>query len=177
MQQFDIILIDENDNQVGVGEKMPVHEQGLLHRAFSVFLFNVKGEMLLQQRAIEKYHSGGLWTNTCCSHPMPGEEVLPAANRRLMEEMGIRAELTKLFDLRYKASFSNGLIENEFDHIFIGNFDGEAFPNREEVMSYKYSSLQEIENELKLNPDLYTAWFQLAFVKIKDWWSEQYKNI
>lgn len=175
MSNFDIILVDEQDNQVGVGEKMPVHEQGLLHRAFSVFLFNSKGELLLQQRAIEKYHSGGLWTNTCCSHPMPGEDVMDAANRRLMEEMGIKAELTKLFNLRYKADFSNGLIENEFDHIFVGNYEANANPNPAEVMSAKYSSIAEIEKNIAEAPSQYTAWFLLAFPEILNWWKENFK--
>lgn len=171
-----LILVDEQDNQVGICEKMQAHEKGLMHRAFSVFLFNKKGEMLLQQRAIEKYHSGGLWTNTCCSHPYPGETTLDAANRRLHEELGICADICEVFDFSYRAEFSNGLIENEFDHVFVGEFEGEIAPNTHEVMAVKYVAMHELETELQNNAAAYTAWFQIAFPKIKHWWLNNHKK-
>ena len=125
MNREEVILVNEADEQIGVMEKMEAHEKGLLHRAFSVFIFNDKGEMLLQQRALNKYHSGGLWTNACCSHPRPGEDTLQAAKRRLMEEMGIETSLTLKNSFTYKTAFENGLTEHEFDHIFIGTFNQE----------------------------------------------------
>lgn len=164
-----VILVDENDNPVGEAEKMQAHLDGTLHRAFSVFIFNRKGEMLLQQRALNKYHSGGLWTNACCSHPEPGEETATAAKRRLQEEMGFTVPVEKLFDFVYKASFDNGLTEYEFDHVFAGNYDGAVDFNKEEVMDHCYKSMEEVEASLLSHPDKYTAWFHIAFPKIKEW--------
>ncbi|MBL7747518.1 MAG: isopentenyl-diphosphate Delta-isomerase [Chitinophagaceae bacterium] len=168
-----VILVDVNDNPVGKAEKMQAHKEGLLHRAFSVFIFNSQGKMLLQQRAQHKYHSGGLWTNACCSHPEPGEETDAAALRRLHEEMGFTVPVTKLFSFVYKASFDNGLTEYEFDHVFAGKYDGVIDFNKQEVMDYCYKSMDEVESALFLHPDQYTAWFHIAFPKVKEWWKGQ----
>lgn len=172
----EVILVDEQDQPTGVAGKMEVHEQGLLHRAFSVFIFNSKGEMLLQQRALEKYHSGGLWTNTCCSHPRPAEDTRAAAERRLKEEMGFRVPLEKVFDFLYKADFDNGLIEHEFDHVFVAEYDGPVEINKDEVMDYAYSPVRQIAMAMEADPGQYTAWFRLAFPRIQAWWNLQYKN-
>ena len=147
-----------------------------MHRAFSVFIFNSKGELLLQQRALDKYHSGGLWTNACCSHPEPGEETLNAAQRRLNEEMGFNIPLQKIFDFVYKAEFENGLKEFEFDHVFVGEYNGKINFNNEEVMDHRYKDMEWIRQSLKSEPEKYTAWFHLAFLKIEDWWNQRYKN-
>ncbi len=165
----EVILVDEQDVEIGTLEKMEAHIKGKLHRAFSIFIFNEKGEMLLQQRAIEKYHSGGLWTNTCCSHPRPGENNNEAATRRLMEEMGFTTTLSKIFDFKYHALFDNGLIEHEFDHVFTGTYDGIITPDLKEVKDFQFLSIQNIKSDIKLNPEKYTAWFCIAFPKIEEW--------
>ncbi len=162
----EVILVNEADEQIGVMEKMEAHEKGLLHRAFSVFIFNDKGEMLLQQRALNKYHSGGLWTNACCSHPRPNEDTLQAAKRRLMEEMGIETPLTSKTSFTYKTAFENGLTEHEFDHIFIGTFNQEPKPNSLEVNSYCWKSVESVKNSIKQMPDIYTSWFKIALEKV-----------
>lgn len=172
-----VILVTEEDMPVGIMEKMEAHEKGLLHRAFSVFIFNSKGEMLLQRRALNKYHSGGLWTNSCCSHPRPGEEVEEAARRRLSEEMGFEASLEKIFDFVYKADFDNGLTEHEFDHVFAGEYEGPIDFNPHEVMDYCYKNLEEVRIDLAGQPQRFTAWFRLAFTKIENWWTTRYKNV
>ena len=172
-----VILVNEKDEMTGTAGKMEAHQKGLLHRAFSVFVFNSKGEMLLQQRAINKYHSGGLWTNACCSHPIPGEEIQDAAKRRLKEEMGFEMEVTKSFDFVYKANFDNGLIEFEFDHVFIGEYEGPVPYNKDEVMDICYKPMAAIRDALKDHPKIYTAWFHLAFPEIEKRWKERYKNI
>jgi isopentenyl-diphosphate Delta-isomerase len=171
MQMAEVILVNEKDEVLGKEEKMKAHIEGLLHRAFSIFIFNSKGEMLLQQRAIEKYHSGGLWTNACCSHPAPDESTATAALRRLQEEMGFVTTITKQFDFVYKAAFSNQLTEYEFDHVFTGVYDGIININKEEVMSYCYKSMADITKLLERNPEQYTAWFQIAFPKVRAWWA------
>lgn len=148
-------------------DKMQAHEQGLLHRAFSIFIFNGKGEMLLQQRAASKYHSGGLWTNTCCSHPLPGEETLDAAYRRLQEEMGFTTELQKAFQFTYKTDFENGLTEHEVDHVFTGVYDGTIEPDPAEVSNYAFCPMDEIRRSIKDEPHLYTSWFKIAFPKLE----------
>jgi isopentenyl-diphosphate delta-isomerase len=168
-----VILVDEQDNETGLMEKMEAHEKALLHRAFSVFIFNSKGEMLLQQRALSKYHSGGLWTNSCCSHPRPGEEVSAAAYRRLKEEMGFITSLHKVFDFVYKASFTNGLTEHEFDHVFVGAYDGVIVPDVAEVENYAYHSLERLEELMDSFPQDFTEWFKIAYPKIKTWWLTQ----
>ncbi|MCH5599676.1 isopentenyl-diphosphate Delta-isomerase [Niabella ginsengisoli] len=161
-----VILVDENDNAKGTMEKMEAHQKGLLHRAFSVLLFNDKKEWLLQQRALDKYHCGGLWTNTCCSHPFPDEDILHAAKRRLKEEMGIEGELDKAFDFIYKASFKNGLTEHEFDHVFIGQFSDTPNINTQEVADWKYISLSDLKEDLQLHPEKYTPWFKIIIDKM-----------
>ena len=166
MNREEVILVNEADEQIGVMEKMEAHEKGLLHRAFSVFIFNDKGEMLLQQRALNKYHSGGLWTNACCSHPRPGEDTLQAAKRRLMEEMGIETSLTLKNSFTYKTAFENGLTEHEFDHIFIGTFNQEPKVNSTEVNSYCWKSVESVKNSVKQMPDIYTSWFKIALDKV-----------
>lgn len=165
----EVILVNEHDEPVGVMEKMEAHRKGLLHRAFSVFIFNSKGEMLLQQRAAEKYHSGGLWTNACCSHPNPGETTDQAASRRLREEMGFSTPVKKIFDFSYRSEFDNGLIEHEFDHVYAGLFEGPFKPNPAEVKDYCYKSIAAIEESLQSHPDKYTTWFHIAFPKVKEW--------
>lgn len=170
MQQ--VILVNQLDEQVGIMEKMEAHEKALLHRAFSVFIFNTKGEMLLQQRAVKKYHSPGLWTNACCSHPMPGEEIYSAANRRLFEELGFRTTLTKAFHFTYKAEFDNGLTEHEFDHVFVGTYDGDLNLNSDEVKDVCFQSAEKIEDDLITSPGHYTEWFKIAFPLLQNWLQE-----
>ncbi len=161
-----VILVDENDQEVGQMEKMEAHEKGLLHRAFSIFLFNDKKELLLQQRANSKYHSGGLWTNTCCSHPRAGETVLEASNRRLMEEMGIEAKMNPEFSFVYRAELDNDLTEYELDHVVFGSFNGEPKINPEEVAAWKYVCMKDLEADMKENPENYTAWFRIVFDEV-----------
>ena len=164
---MDVILVDEHDVQTGIMEKMEVHQKALLHRAFSIFIFNEKGEMLLQKRAGKKYHSAGLWTNACCSHPQPGQETLAAAEIRLQEEMGFNTALKKVFEFIYKAPFDNGLTEHEFDHVFIGTYDGEIVPNDEEVSDYCFKPVEEVKNSIQSHPKKYTEWFKIAFPKME----------
>jgi len=165
----EVILINENDEQIGTMEKMEAHQKALLHRAFSVFIFNSKNEMLLQQRSVNKYHSGGLWTNACCSHPKPNEETKDAAGRRLFEELGFKTELKKIFHFTYKHRFENGLTEFEFDHVFIGHFNGAILPDKEEVNDYCFMSMDEIGPSLKSHPQKFTPWFLIAFPLVKNW--------
>jgi isopentenyl-diphosphate Delta-isomerase len=164
-----VILVDEQDNELGLMEKMEAHEKALLHRAFSVFIFNAVGEMLLQQRAKAKYHSGGLWTNACCSHPLPGEAVGYAAQRRLMEEMGFATQLNKVFDFVYKADFDNGLTEHEFDHVFTGQYDGAIAPDAAEVQDYCYKPMDAIRADIMSHPHHFTEWFKIAFPKLEEY--------
>lgn len=171
-----VILVNEKDEITGTAGKMEAHQKGSLHRAFSIFVFNSKGEMLLQQRALNKYHSGGLWTNACCSHPQPGEETEAAAKKRLSEEMGFEIPVSKIFDFIYKSKFDNGLTEYEFDHVFVGEYEGEVNYNREEVMNAEYKSVPEIRDLLKKHPEKYTAWFHIAFPKVENWWNQRYKK-
>jgi isopentenyl-diphosphate delta-isomerase len=157
----EVILVDANDNAIGTMEKMEAHEKGLLHRAFSVLIFNSKGELLIQKRASTKYHSGGLWTNTCCSHPTPQESIEQAAKRRLKEEMGIEAEPTFTYKFIYKTDLDKNLIEYEVDHVLTAQFDGEPKVNENEVEDWKYVSLKELQRDAQDNPHLYTEWFKL----------------
>ncbi|MDG1915319.1 MAG: isopentenyl-diphosphate Delta-isomerase [Crocinitomix sp.] len=160
-----VILVDTEDNPIGLMEKMEAHEKGLLHRAFSVFIFNDKKELLLQQRASHKYHSGGLWTNTCCSHPRDGEGLVDAGTRRLQEEMGFECEIKPILSFIYKAELDNELTEHEFDHVLIGKFNAAPKPNPDEVSDWKFVDLKVLAEDLKQNPDQYTIWFQKIFEK------------
>ena len=169
-----VILVDENDKPIGAAGKMEVHQKGLLHRAFSIFIFNSQGEMLLQQRALDKYHSGGLWSNACCSHPAPGEEILQAASRRLKEELGLETELKKLTELTYKANLDNGLTEHEYDHVFIGEYDGRLSVNKEEISDTCYQGMLSLQNSINSNPGNYTTWFRLIFPRVFEWWQARY---
>ena len=157
-----VILVDEQDQVIGKMEKLEAHEKGVLHRAFSVFVFNSQKELLLQQRAASKYHCPLLWTNTCCSHPRENEDNLDAANRRLSEEMGMSAPLQHAFQFIYRAEFSNGLIEHELDHVFIGTSDRKPAINPEEVNDFKFVSCDWIIKDMTQNPNHYTPWFKIA---------------
>lgn len=163
-----VILVDENDRETGTMEKMEAHMKGLLHRAFSVFIINSQGKLLLQKRASGKYHSPGLWTNTCCSHPRPGESVTDAAIRRMSEEMGITGSVKHTFSFTYRAEFDNGLVEHEFDHVLIGVIDDEPIPDTNEVDGFEYLDPDFISEDIETNPDKYTVWFRIAFPKVKD---------
>ena len=163
MSEEKVILVDKNDNQVGLMPKIEAHEKGVLHRAFSIFIFNSKYELLLQKRASSKYHSGGLWTNTCCSHPRDGEDTLDAANRRLEEEMGIKTSLRKVYDFIYKAELDNQLTEHEFDHVFYGVCDRDPILNKDEAEDFKWVDMETLNNDIIKNEDNYTVWFKIAF--------------
>jgi isopentenyl-diphosphate delta-isomerase len=163
MKKEQVILVDQNDQQIGLMEKIEAHEKALLHRAFSVFIINKKGELMLQQRALEKYHSPGLWTNTCCSHQRDGETSLAAGNRRMHEEMGFSCELKELFSFIYKAPFDNGLTEHELDHVMIGYYEDAPVINPEEVASWKWMKIEAVKEDIAQNPAIYTAWFKIIF--------------
>lgn len=158
-----VILVNEKDEPIGLMGKMEAHQKGLLHRAFSVFVFNSKQEVLLQQRAACKYHSPNLWTNTCCSHPRAGETNQQAGERRLQEEMGLQVPLQEVFSFIYKAPFDNGLTEHEYDHVLIGYSDVQPQINPEEVASWKWLSLEAIKEDILQAPERYTAWFKIIF--------------
>jgi len=168
MVEEQVILVDENDQQIGLMAKMEAHEKALLHRAFSVFVQNDKGEIMLQQRAADKYHSPLLWANTCCSHQRDGEANLDAGKRRLEEEMGFVTDLEEAFSFIYKAPFDNGLTEHELDHVLLGHFNGEPNINKEEVESYKWMTPEAIKKDISLQPEIYTAWFKIIFEKFYD---------
>lgn len=161
-----VVLVDDHDNKVGLMEKMEAHINPTLHRAFSIFIFNSRNEMLLQQRALSKYHTPGLWTNTCCSHPRDGESLHDATKRRLQEEMGMQCELKEAFSFIYKADVMQGLVEHEFDHVFIGTTDDLPIINKDEVESYRYDTVENIKEDIERNPQNYTAWFKIAFGKL-----------
>lgn len=163
MKEEQVVLVDEKNNTLGLMPKLEAHEKGVLHRAFSVFIFNDKNELMLQQRAAHKYHSPLLWTNTCCSHQREGESNLEAGKRRLFEEMGFMTPLKEVFSFIYKAPFDNGLTEHELDFVLVGNFNGEPNINKEEVQDWKWMSLEEVKKDILQHPDLYTAWFKIIF--------------
>jgi isopentenyl-diphosphate Delta-isomerase len=165
MLEEQVILVNEKDEQIGLMAKQEAHEKGVLHRAFSVFIFNDNEELLLQQRALNKYHSPGLWTNTCCSHQRDGEDSVHAGIRRLQEEMGFTTTLKKTTSFIYKAPFDNGLTEHEFDHILVGQFNGTPDINPEEVAQWKWMPLEEVKNDIEVHPELYTIWFKIIFEK------------
>lgn len=163
MKEEKVILVDTADTPLGTMPKMEAHEKAVLHRAFSVFILNHKGELMLQQRALHKYHSPGLWTNTCCSHQRIDETNIEAGKRRLREEMGFSVPLQELFSFIYKAPFDNGLTEHELDHVMVGYFDAEPEVNPEEVAAWKWMSLEELAQDLSRNPENYTVWFTIIF--------------
>ena len=165
-----VILVDNNDNQLGLMEKIEAHEKAILHRAFSVFILNDNNELLLQKRALSKYHSPGLWTNTCCSHPRYGESVINAGLRRLKEEMGFETEISSLLSFIYKAEFDNGLTEHEFDHVLVGRYNKNPSINKSEVSDWKWTDLDFLKKDVVSNPDLYTVWFKIIFQQF-------YKNL
>ena len=165
-----VILVDNNDNQLGLMEKIEAHEKAILHRAFSIFILNDNNELLLQKRALSKYHSPGLWTNTCCSHPRHGESVINAGVRRLKEEMGFETEISSLLSFIYKAEFDNGLTEHEFDHVLVGRYNKNPSINKSEVSDWKWTDLDFLKKDVVSNPDLYTVWFKIIFQQF-------YKNL
>lgn len=159
-----VILVDQNDKEIGLIEKLQAHQEGILHRAFSIFIFNEKNEVLMQKRASNKYHSPGLWTNTCCSHPRKGETLDEATQRRLKQEMGFIVDMKKIFDFIYKTPVGDNLIEHEFDHVFVGKYSGQSIKlNPEEVEEYKWMSLDNLTSDIENNPKQYTEWLKIAF--------------
>lgn len=165
MKEEQVVLVNKNDEKIGLMPKQEAHLKGVLHRAFSVFIFNEKNELMLQQRALDKYHSPGLWANTCCSHQRDGESSVDAGKRRLMEEMGFTSDLKETTTFIYKAPFDNGLTEHELDHILVGHYNENPNINPEEVASWKWMDLELVREDIKNNPDLYTAWFKIIFDK------------
>lgn len=163
-----VILVDENDNEIGTMEKIEAHEKAVLHRAFSIFVFNDAGQMMLQQRALSKYHSPGLWTNTCCSHPRPGESLDDATKRRIVEEMGFSCELDEVLSFIYKAPFDHGLTEHELDHVFTGTYNDDPVINPDEVEAWKWVDINDLLKNVKANPDDYTVWFKIALKEMKN---------
>ncbi len=166
MKEPQVVLVDINDNELGFMGKMEAHRKALLHRAISVFIFNSNGEWLIQQRAADKYHSGGLWTNTCCSHPLPGESNIDAANRCLIEEIGVDCILSEIFSFIYNEELDNELTEHELDHVFYGYSDQLPLINSNEVMNYRYINYSDLKNEILRNPDQYTVWFKKVFEQV-----------
>lgn len=162
-----VILVNELDEQIGTEEKIAAHRRGLLHRAFSIFIFDRKGRLLLQRRAEHKYHCPGLWSNTCCSHPRPGEMTLAAAHRRLREEMGFDTDLRESFSFVYKVTFDNGLAEHEFDHVYTGVYNGEIMPNPEEVWEYQWVTLEELNDMLDDPAHEFTPWFLICEQRLR----------
>ncbi|WP_430424525.1 isopentenyl-diphosphate Delta-isomerase [Maribacter litoralis] len=165
MKEEQVILVNENNEQIGTMPKMEAHEKALLHRAFSVFIANDNGDIMLQQRAASKYHSPLLWTNTCCSHQRVGESNIEAGKRRLQEEMGFQTELKELFSFIYKAPFDNGLTEHEYDHVMLGSYNAEPNINKDEVEAWKWMSPEAVKEDIFKNPNAYTAWFKIIFDK------------
>ncbi len=165
MDKEKVILVNEHDEQIGLMEKMEAHEKAMLHRAFSVFVFNDKQQLMLQRRALHKYHSPGLWTNTCCSHQRDGESNIAAGQRRLQEEMGFVTELKETLSFIYKAPFDNGLTEHEYDHVMIGHYNADPVINTDEVDDWKWMDLDAVKTDIKDHPEHYTAWFKIIFEK------------
>jgi len=173
MKKEYVILVDTADRELGTMEKMEAHENAVLHRAFSVFIFNDRGELMLQQRAAHKYHSPLLWTNTCCSHQRQGESNIEAGKRRLREEMGFEVDLDKKFHFVYKAEFDNGLTEHELDHVMVGYYNGEPTINPEEVASWKWINMEVLQQDMKDHPQDYTAWFKIIFDRFVEFLTKQ----
>lgn len=162
----EVVLVDEKDQEIGTLEKLKAHQEGKRHRAFSIFIFNTSGDMLLQKRADDKYHSGGLWSNACCSHQRPGEISITAANRRLQEEMGLQCKLAHIFTFEYKVTFDNGLTEHELDHVFIGVSNEKPLVNLSEASAFRYVDEKTLRADLHAHPDHYTEWFKLIVDKV-----------
>lgn len=169
-----VVLVDEHDTRVGVAEKLEAHKRCLLHRAFSVFVFNARGELLLQRRADTKYHSGGLWSNTCCSHPRSDESISDAARRRLQEEMGFACHIQEVYAFIYSVAFDGGLCEHEYDHVCVGTYDGVVSPDPDEVSAYKWVSLDFLTRDIHEHPAVYTYWFKeiIASGKLSDFFEK-----
>ena len=163
MAEEHVILVNEKDQEIGSMPKLEAHQKAVLHRAFSVFIFNSENELMLQQRASNKYHSPNLWTNTCCSHQRSGESNIQAGTRRLYEEMGFTTSLKEITSFIYKAPFDNGLTEHELDHIMVGYYNEDPVINSEEVEDWKWMKIEDVKKDISLNPDLYTAWFKIIF--------------
>ena len=168
-----VILVNDHDEWVGAAEKMKAHKDGLLHRAFSVFIMNSDNEVLLHQRASDKYHSGGLWTNACCSHPRVGESTLAAAHRRLQEEMGFDCDVEQIFTYMYQAEVGNGLTEHEYDHIYFGYYDGHVNANKNEVQDHIYISITEVTCWLEKRPEQFTKWFRMIWPEFLKYFAER----
>ena len=168
MAEEQVILVDLDDREIGTMEKMEAHRKALLHRAISVFILNAKGEWLIQRRALSKYHSNGLWTNTCCSHPFPGETNIDAAKRRLLEEMGMKCNLNELFNFTYKEKLDNELTEHELDHVFVGTTDVDPIINTDEVMEWKRITFTDLKKQVEKNPEHFTVWFKTIFERVND---------
>ncbi len=168
MAQEEVILVDKLDNELGTMEKIEAHEKALLHRAFSIFIFNNAGQMMLQRRALSKYHSPGLWTNACCSHPRPGESLEKAAQRRIVEEMGFLCEIKESFHFIYKAHFDHGLTEHELDHVFTGIYNYDPIINRDEVEEWKWVNVKDLLADVENYPEQYTVWFRIALKEMED---------
>jgi len=168
MNKQQVVLVNENNKRLGIAEKMKAHQDGSLHRAFSIFVFNPKKELLIQQRAKTKYHSNELWSNTVCSHPNPGETYPQAVHRRLKEEMGFDCRLKKLFHFIYCANFTNGLTENEYDCVYIGKYNGQLKPDYQEIMDYKWIGLKDLKRDMVKNPEKYSAWLGIALKRINN---------
>ncbi len=168
MTEEKVVLVNEKDEKIGLMPKMEAHEKALLHRAFSVFVFNDKNELMIQQRAMHKYHSPGLWTNTCCSHQRDGENNIDAGKRRLQEEMGFSTNLKETTSFIYKAPFDNGLTEHEYDHMLVGKYNDDPNINPDEVAAWKWMSMEAIEKDMKENPSIYTEWFKIIFEKFQE---------
>lgn len=165
MMEEQVILVDKNDQKIGLMPKMEAHQKAVLHRAFSVFVMNDKGQLMLQQRAASKYHSPLLWANTCCSHQRDGESNIEAGKRRLQEEMGFVTELKEVFSFIYKAPFDNGLTEHELDHVMVGKYNHAPKINKDEVEDYKWMTPKEVKQDMTEKPEIYTAWFKIIFEK------------
>jgi isopentenyl-diphosphate delta-isomerase len=170
-----LVVVDENDNELGVMDKLSIHKSGVLHRAFSLFIFNSKGELLLQKRANDKYHSAGLWSNSCCSHPREGETISQAITRRLYEEMGISCSAEFKFSFIYKVDFNNGLKEHEFDHVYFGRSNAKPIPNFDEVQDWKYIDLEKLEEEITLNPQDFSEWMKICLAEVKEYFQQDFK--
>lgn len=167
-----VILVDKDNRQIGTEEKLLAHKEGKLHRAFSVLIFNKKNQLLIQQRAKEKYHCGGLWSNSCCSHPKIAESLISSAHRKLKQEMGFDCKLKRIFSFIYKIKLDNQLLEHEYDTVLIGKYEKNPKPNYEEVMNYRWMSLKQIKSDILENPKIYTPWFKIIIKK----WGNKYGN-